>query len=214
MNEIPTTPLSFNQARFQISAAKLHQCPTDAGAEVAFAGRSNAGKSSAINTLTRQTKLARTSKTPGRTQLMNFFSLTATQRLVDLPGYGFAKVPEAVKLAWQRNISDYFSNRESLKGLVIVIDSRHPLKEFDQNMINWAQAHQLPTLLLMTKVDKLKKGPASAALLTVRKAVAGLEIPITVQLFSALKRQGISELENTLREWLSNDGQPEISEQA
>ena len=127
--------LAFESAQFIKSAAQLNDCPADVGAEVAFAGRSNAGKSSAINCLTRQTRLARTSKTPGRTQLLNFFSITPTTRLVDLPGYGYAKVPQAMRDAWHRNIDDYLRERMSLVGIVLVMDVRHPMKPFDEMML-------------------------------------------------------------------------------
>jgi GTP-binding protein len=201
MTDEPRKPV-FNNAKYAISAAKLSQCPQDTGFEVAFAGRSNAGKSSAINTLTRQPRLARTSKTPGRTQLLNFFNLTEEQRLVDLPGYGLAKVPEKVKLEWEKQIIAYFSERQSLQGLVLVMDSRRPLTPFDSNMVQWCQQQQLPLHLLLTKSDKLKKGPANAALLQVKKAIADSPSPISAQLFSSLKRQGIDTLEEKLNQWL------------
>ncbi|MFT6757481.1 MAG: GTP-binding protein [Chitinophagales bacterium] len=201
MTEEPRKPV-YNNAKYAISAAKVNQCPADTGFEVAFAGRSNAGKSSAINTLTRQPRLARTSKTPGRTQLLNFFNLTEQQRLVDLPGYGYAKVPEQVKLDWEKQIMAYFIERQSLQGLVLVMDSRRPLTPFDSNMVQWCQQQQLPLHLLLTKADKLKKGPANATLLQVEKAIADCSTPISVQLFSSLKRQGIDTLENKLNQWL------------
>jgi GTP-binding protein len=201
MTEEPRKPV-YNNAKYAISAAKVNQCPADTGFEVAFAGRSNAGKSSAINTLTRQPRLARTSKTPGRTQLLNFFNLTEQQRLVDLPGYGYAKVPEKVKLDWEKQIMAYFIERQSLQGLVLVMDSRRPLTPFDSNMVQWCQQQQLPLHLLLTKADKLKKGPANATLLQVEKAIADCSSPISVQLFSSLKRQGIDTLENKLNQWL------------
>ncbi|MFQ3323170.1 MAG: GTP-binding protein [Pseudomonadales bacterium] len=201
MIEEPRKPV-FNNAKYAISAAKVSQCPADTGFEVAFAGRSNAGKSSALNTLTRQPRLARTSKTPGRTQLLNFFNLTEDQRLVDLPGYGYAKVPESVKLNWEKEIMAYFIERRSLQGLVLVMDSRRPLTPFDSNMVQWCQQQQLPLHLLLTKSDKLKKGPANAALLQVEKAIAGSTSPISAQLFSSLKRQGVDTLETKLNQWL------------
>lgn len=201
MTDEPRKPV-YNNAKYAISAAKVNQCPADTGFEVAFAGRSNAGKSSAINTLTRQPRLARTSKTPGRTQLLNFFNLTEQQRLVDLPGYGYAKVPEKVKLDWEKQIMAYFIERQSLQGLVLVMDSRRPLTPFDSNMVQWCQQQQLPLHLLLTKADKLKKGPANATLLQVEKAIADCSSPISVQLFSSLKRQGIDLLENKLNQWL------------
>src|SRR5690606_52378 len=148
---------------FLKSAPTLKECPDDIGAEVAFAGRSNAGKSSAINALTRQGKLARTSKTPGRTQLVNFFTLGPDKRLVDLPGYGYAKVPLAMKREWDRHLADYLQHRQSLKALVLLMDIRHPLQEYDWQMVRWAGEGGLPMQLLLTKADKLKNGPAAAA---------------------------------------------------
>lgn len=199
-------PLPFAQTHFLLSAATLQQCPKDNGGEVAFAGRSNAGKSSAINVLTRQSKLARTSKTPGRTQLLNFFGLTADTRLVDLPGYGYAKVPKAVKSQWDRQVEQYLQHRESLRGLVLVMDVRHPLQDYDWHMIRWSLTSQLPVHLLLTKADKLNHGPAKNALLGVRKALmdAGLEGLVTIQLFSALKKSGLQDLEGTLAGWLAD----------
>ena len=149
--------LQFNRANFMTSAAELKQCPPDEGVEVAFCGRSNAGKSSAINALSRQKSLARTSKTPGRTQLINFFSLNDTTRLVDLPGYGYAKVPTAVKHHWQQYLDEYLRNRKSLKGLVLLVDIRHGLKEFDEMMINLSQTVDIPLHILLTKADKFKQ---------------------------------------------------------
>jgi GTP-binding protein len=196
--------LNYQTARFLTSAPTLAQCPPDSGAEVAFAGRSNAGKSSAINTLTRQKALARTSKTPGRTQLINFFTLgeDADRRLVDLPGYGFAKVPEKVKLEWQRHLSDYLQRRVSLRGLVLVMDVRHPLSEFDQTLLGWADDQSMPVHILLTKADKLKRGAAASALQQVRSRLREWEDLVTVQLFSSLKGQGIEEAHARLDAWL------------
>lgn len=201
--------INFRVAEFLTSAPKLANCPPDQGIEIAFAGRSNAGKSSAINTLTENKKMARTSKTPGRTQLINFFSLSEQQRLVDLPGYGFAKVPLAVKEEWQRHLEDYLRNRQSLRGLVLLMDARHPLQEFDQMMLNWAESADMPVHVLLTKCDKLKNGPAQAALLGVKKRLANNTNPVSVQLFSSLKRTGLNKLIEVLQEWLNletNDG--------
>lgn len=197
------TQLPYQQTQFQISASTLQQCPPDEGFEVAFAGRSNAGKSSALNTITHQSKLARTSKTPGRTQLINFFHVTDQSRLVDLPGYGYAKVPIDVKEHWQRHLGDYLENRDCLRGLVLVMDVRHPLKEFDQQILQWAKASQLPTHILLTKADKLKRGPANASLLQVKKAVAEFDDLVSVQLFSALKKTGIEQVKIFLNQHLS-----------
>lgn len=195
--------MNFQTASFLTSAAKLSQCPPDEGAEVAFAGRSNAGKSTCINAVTRHHKLARTSKTPGRTQLMNFFKLTDTQRLVDLPGYGFAQVPLAVKREWQKHLEDYLRHRSCLKGLVLLMDVRHPLQEFDRNMLAWSLQAQLPVHVVLTKADKLNRGPAQNALLAVRRELQQLSPAITIQLFSAPHKQGLDELQTHLSSWLT-----------
>ena len=201
--ESPGRP-SYRAARFLTSAAKLAQCPPDTGWEVAFAGRSNAGKSSAINSLTGNRKLARTSRTPGRTQLINFFELSDSQRLVDLPGYGFAKVPQAVKQAWTRQLENYLQRRQSLRGLVLMMDARHPLQPFDQQMLEWAVQAAMPVHILLTKADKLKKGPAKNTLLKVRAQLAEHGDLVTVQLFSALKHTGHDQLIEVLDAWLTD----------
>ena len=195
-------PVNYRQVSFLTSAEKLFQCPPDEGAEVAFAGRSNAGKSSAINTLTDQKKLARTSKTPGRTQLINFFSMDESRRLVDLPGYGYAKVPEAVKLKWQKHLSEYLQKRQSLKGLVLVMDIRHPLQDYDSSLLAWAKSSQIPVHILLTKADKLKPNAARNQLFSVRKQLATYAQTSSAQLFSSLIKQGVDELENPLNTWL------------
>lgn len=194
--------INFQRAKFQISAPSLKQCPPDIGAEVAFAGRSNAGKSSALNTLAQQTKLARTSKTPGRTQLINFFALDQDTRLVDLPGYGFAKVPERMKREWQKNMSEYLEERQSLMGVVLVMDIRHPLTEFDMMMCEWAHAAEMPLHIILTKADKLKKGPAQNTKLAVKKELAHMGDNVSVQTFSSLKKAGTDVLRKKLSEWL------------
>ncbi|WP_297185006.1 ribosome biogenesis GTP-binding protein YihA/YsxC [uncultured Porticoccus sp.] len=198
--------ISFTKTQFLISAPTVWQCPEDVGREVAFAGRSNAGKSSAINTLTNNSKLARTSKTPGRTQLLNFFSLTENCRLVDLPGYGFAKVPKAMKQAWDRNLAEYLQQRRSLKGLVMLMDIRHPLQEYDWQMIGWATQSAMPVHLLLTKADKLNNGPAKTVLLTVKRELtnAGFGDEVTVQTFSSLKKTGIEQLKLVIQSWLAD----------
>lgn len=203
--------LNYPTARFVISAPTLALCPDDTGAEVAFAGRSNAGKSSAINALTQQNALARTSRTPGRTQLINFFSVMndESRRLVDLPGYGYAKVPESVKLEWQKHLAEYLRNRFSLRGLVLLMDVRHPLTEFDQMMLNYADQREMPVHILLTKSDKLKKGPASAALQKVRSRLKEWEDLVSVQLFSSLKRDGVDTLSKKLDQWLHTPAQSE-----
>jgi len=190
------------QAAFMISAAKVDQCPDDQGYEVAFAGRSNAGKSSALNTLT-HAALARTSKTPGRTQLLNFFRLDEERRLVDLPGYGYAKVPIPLKLHWQRHLEAYLGSRESLKGLMLMMDIRHPLTEFDQLMLEWSSASEMPMHILLTKADKLAYGAAKNALLKVQQELRkGWGDRVTIQLFSAPKRQGVEEAQAVLARWM------------
>lgn len=196
--------LNYATARFMKSAPGLAQCPDDTGAEVAFAGRSNAGKSSAINALTRQKSLARTSRTPGRTQLINSFNLMGDDalRLVDLPGYGYAKVPESVKRKWQAHLSDYLYQRQSLRGLVLMMDVRHPLTEFDQLLLGFADERDLPVHILLTKADKLKKGPGKASLQKVRHQLVEWEDLVTVQLFSALKKDGLETLSQRLNQWL------------
>lgn len=196
--------IHYNTARFLISAAKLSQCPEDVGAEVAFAGRSNAGKSSAINSLTNQNSLARTSKTPGRTQLINFFDLNVEGvRIVDLPGYGYAKVPIAMKEHWQKHLDDYLQRRQCLRGVVLVMDIRHPMKEFDEMMINWCESTGVPLHILLTKADKLKRGPAQATLLKIKKETRErLADKVSVQVFSALKKTGVDQLRNRLDSWL------------
>jgi GTP-binding protein len=205
---------AFASAHFQVSAQRFEQCPADDGMEVAFAGRSNAGKSSAINTLTRQRALARTSKTPGRTQLLNFFAIgdvagTAPggpRRLVDLPGYGYAKVPEPVKHAWEAQIARYLEQRRSLRGLVVVMDCRHPLKPFDRNLMQWCAARGLPVHLLLTKADKLTRSAATATLAAVRREITQSGCSGSAQLFSALKKQGLEELQQVLFDWLELAG--------
>ena len=192
----------FRHASFLTSANQLSQLPPDEGLEAAFAGRSNAGKSSALNALTEQRTLARTSKTPGRTQLINFFVLDEQRRLVDLPGYGYAKVPEAVKRHWQQVLSDYLRVRRCLKGLVLMMDIRHPLKDFDRQMLDWANHQQMPVHVLLTKADKLKRGPAGNVLQQVRKSLKADYPLATVQLFSSLDKQGVEEARQKLAEWL------------
>ncbi|WP_438467649.1 ribosome biogenesis GTP-binding protein YihA/YsxC [Marinomonas sp. PE14-40] len=196
----------FRSAHFIKSAEKLSQCPVDQGLEVAFAGRSNAGKSTALNTLTDQKKLARTSKTPGRTQLINCFGLNVEdRRLIDLPGYGFAKVPVAMKMKWQAHMQDYLMNRRSLAGVVLVMDIRHPLKEFDHMMLDWSKSNKMQVHVILTKSDKLKRGPAKSTKLQVAKALKDLEVIGTVQTFSGLNGDGIDELRLKLSTWLSLD---------
>ncbi len=186
---------------FLTSAATVAQCPPDSGAEVAFAGRSNSGKSSAINTLCRQKKLARTSKTPGRTQLINFFRVDDAVRIVDLPGYGYAKVPEAVKRQWQQELSRYLETRQSLKGIVLLMDIRHPFNEFDTAMIEWASFYGKQLHILLTKSDKLSRGAANKTLLEVQRHIAHVRDLVSAQLFSSMKRQGLDQCYTVLSNW-------------
>ncbi len=188
----------YHQAKFINSSPHLRNTPPDQGLEVAFAGRSNAGKSSAINTLTRQKALARISKTPGRTQMLNFFEISDQQRFVDLPGYGYAKVPIAVKKQWHELMETYLTKRKSLCGIVLVMDVRHPLTEFDWQMVEWCQHTGLALHIILTKADKLTYGASKNTLLQVQKELQEFNFPLTIQLFSALKKTGIDELHTAL----------------
>lgn len=197
--------LNYNQIAFLKSANDKTGFPPDNGTEVAFGGRSNAGKSSALNKITGIHRLAKTSKTPGRTQLINFFQLDPERRLVDLPGYGYAKVPDAIKRHWQTLISQYLTERQSLKGLILLMDIRHPLKPQDWQMIEWSVAHQLPTHILLTKTDKLGRSAARNTLLMLKKELVGYEEFISAQLFSVLSGEGIIQAQEKLDEWLQNN---------
>lgn len=203
MNQVQLIPsIDYKKASFFISASTVAQCPQEDCREIAFIGRSNAGKSSAINTLTEQRKLARTSKTPGRTQLLNFFELSANTYLVDLPGFGYAKVSPAIKHKWQKQLELYLQERKSLRGLVLLMDIRHPFKEFDLMMIKWAEKSNMPLHILLTKSDKLKNGAARSCLLSAQKQLNNHSIPISIQLFSSLKNDGIKILRKQLDKWL------------
>ncbi len=195
----------YTKAKFFTSAPDIRHLKDDTGIEVAFAGRSNAGKSSALNTLTRQKNLARTSKTPGRTQLINVFELEEGLRLVDLPGYGFAKVPVAMKKKWQASLGEYLQKRKSLQGLVVLMDIRHPFKDLDQDLIQWAVDSNIPVLALLTKADKLKSGKRKAQLLMAREAALAFMGDVTVQTFSSLNKHGLPELELILNAWFGLD---------
>ncbi len=195
-------PNPFVAARFLISGAKLAQLPRDDVAEAAFVGRSNAGKSSALNALCQKRALARVSKTPGRTQLINLFDVGETARLVDLPGYGFAQVPVATRNAWGELVGGFIERRLNLRGLVIVMDVRHPLTELDQQMLKWCAARALPGHILLTKADKLGYGAGQATLSKVRKELDGLQAPFTVQLFSAHAGTGVEAARDVLSAWL------------
>lgn len=191
----------YHQARFLKSANQLNQLPPDTGLEVAFAGRSNAGKSSALNAITGQKSLARTSKTPGRTQLINVFPVNESMALVDLPGYGYAKVPERIRAHWQQVLPAYLAKRRALRGVMLIMDIRHPLKDFDRQMLAWTQEAGLPVHILLSKADKLKRGAAMQVLLAVRKELQGSFPGATVQLFSAQNKLGVDEAHQVLDRW-------------
>ncbi len=193
----------FQNAAFYISAHHLRDLPPATGVEIAFAGRSNAGKSSALNTLANHNRLAFVSKQPGRTQLINFFSLGDDKFLVDLPGYGYAKVPEAMRAHWQNVLSRYLSERTSLGGLVLVMDSRHPLTQLDRQMLDWFCPSGKPVHVLLTKSDKLSRSESTLTLNKVRKELnEGWGENITAQLFSSLKKLGVEEAETAIGKWL------------
>jgi len=203
----------YRQAHYTISATQLSELPPDTGIEVAFAGRSNAGKSSAINTITDQKSLARISKTPGRTQMINFFAMDEQRALVDLPGYGYAKVPEKMKIRWQQTLGKYLETRTTLQGLMLMMDIRHPLKEFDLQMILWANKADLDVHILLTKSDKLKRGAAMATLHKVTLELENKDLIATAQLFSSLKRTGKEEAIAQLDKWFLADEHESKSEQ-
>lgn len=194
---------NYAKTHFILSAPDIRHLPADTGIEIAFAGRSNAGKSSALNTLTQQKNLARTSKTPGRTQLINLFEVEEHCRLVDLPGYGYAQVPEAVKKKWQKSLGEYLQMRESLRGLVVLMDIRHPLKDLDQQMIEWAVSVEIPVLILLTKADKLASGARKQQLNLVREAILPFQGEIRVEMFSSLKKIGVEQLKQQLNQWFA-----------
>lgn len=191
----------YQAARFLLSVPELSQAPPDRGAEVAFAGRSNAGKSSALNAITRQKSLARISKTPGRTQLINYFQLEPDRYLVDLPGYGYAKVPEPVRNRWRQLLTAYLNRRQALRGLFLLMDIRHPLTELDRQLLDWCKARRLPVHVLLTKADKLKRGAALGVLQQVRRRLEAYP-QASAQLFSAPQATGLEEAHARLDEWL------------
>ncbi|HEX7964646.1 MAG TPA: ribosome biogenesis GTP-binding protein YihA/YsxC [Gammaproteobacteria bacterium] len=194
--------LDFRHMRFLLSAAALAGLPADTGREVAFAGRSNAGKSSALNAISGVSGLARVSKTPGRTRLINLFGLEGGMRFVDLPGYGYAKVPEAERLKWGAMVEDYLNARQSLAGLILVMDIRHPLTEFDRQMLGFAGDLSLPVHVLLSKADKLGRGAAAKTLADTRKGLRGWG---TAQLFSAHSGEGVEEAQKLLAAWLTGE---------
>ena len=188
-------------AQFLLSAPDLRHAPADDGREVAFAGRSNAGKSSALNVLCNQKALARTSKTPGRTQQLVFFTVSEQARLVDLPGYGYARVNAQTQRQWQALMETFLGQRQALHGIVLVMDIRHPLTDYDRQMLDWCHYHQMPVLVLLTKADKLTRGAGQNTLLGVRRQLSELHL-VTVQLFSATKRIGLEEAREQICAWL------------
>lgn len=195
--------IHYQNTHFITSAPDIRHLPEDEGIEIAFAGRSNAGKSSALNRLTNQRGLAKTSKTPGRTQLINLFKVREDCHIVDLPGYGFAQVPVELKKKWQKSLGEYLQKRESLKGLVVLMDIRHPMKDLDQQMIYWAVDSHIPVQVLLTKADKLKSGARNAQLLKIRKDSAGFGGDVSVDVFSSLKGLGVDQLRNKLDTWFA-----------
>ena len=194
----------FRHAVFELSVAKPQDLPDATGPEIAFAGRSNAGKSSAINTLVGHTRLAFVSKTPGRTQLINLFRLRNGAALVDLPGYGYADVPEKIRKQWQGLLETYLARRQALAGLVMIMDARRPLTDLDRQMINWFGPTGKPIHCLLTKADKLTRQEQAKVLREVRTEMAEAGSPITAQLFSSLKKQGMDEAEKVIASWLEN----------
>jgi GTP-binding protein len=194
--------IRYRAARFLDSVNAFPRLPPDSGREVAFAGRSNAGKSSALNVLTGQRQLARASKTPGRTQLLNFFEVEPERRLVDLPGYGYARVPDAVRRHWQALLERYLRERAALRGLLLLMDIRHPLTELDRGMLDCCVARALPAHVLLTKADKLGRGAALGVLERLRRALRADYPQTSAQLFSALTGQGTDEAHRRMDGWL------------
>ncbi len=191
----------YRQAVFLLGVHDLEQLPPDTGLEVAFAGRSNSGKSSALNLIAGQRALARISKTPGRTQQINFFDLGIQRFLVDLPGYGYAKVPESVRRHWQRVLQDYLAQRQALTGLILLMDVRRPLTELDLQMLDWCHHRSLPSHILLTKADKLSRGRAGVVLMQTAATLKQDYPGATVQLFSALKGNGVETVRSRMDDW-------------
>lgn len=196
------TTINYHNARFTTSAAEVHQLPQQPAREVALVGRSNAGKSSALNRLTGQKKLARTSKLPGRTRLINLFQVAEQAYVVDLPGYGYAEVPDSVKKIWQQTLTSYLHQRQQLQGVVLFMDCRHPLKPLDQQMIQWAVSRPLPLLIVLTKKDKLSQTAYQRQEQSVRQALLDFKGDIEIMGFSALKGWGVEGLQQQLDQWL------------
>jgi len=195
--------LDFQKTKYLKSIDDLNQLPLDQGSEVAFIGPSNAGKSSAMNTITGIKGLARASKLPGRTQMINFFAIDSRHRLVDLPGYGYAKVPKTMQERWSHNVNEYLQIRSSLCGLILIMDIRHPLKEMDQQLIEWTVQCDLPLHILLTKADKLSKNEMAHALSSVKEALIQYQEQVSIQTFSSNKRIGVDHAVNVLNDWLN-----------
>lgn len=192
------------EVSFLTSAPSLRNCPPPQGPEVAFAGRSNAGKSSVLNRLTGSRQTAKVSKTPGRTRLLNFFAVREGGCLVDLPGYGYAKAQKSTQVAWQESVNEYLSYRENLVAVVLVMDIRHPLQSSDTQLLDWAHDSGIPVRVLLNKADKLKHGARQNALRDVQRELAGNPFAV-VQSFSASSGLGHAELLETLKDWLSTE---------
>jgi len=197
-----STPDELQRLHFELSAAELRQLPSDRGREVAFAGRSNAGKSSALNAITGRKGLARTSKTPGRTRLLNFFRLDAGPALVDLPGYGYAKVAAEVRAGWDELLGGYLKKRRSLHGVIVIMDCRHPLTPYDRMFLDFCRAARRPVHVLLSKSDKLTHSERLKTLRTVERALAAQSADFSVQLFSAQNGEGIDAARAVIRDWL------------
>jgi len=195
---------AFNQAHYVASIGKLSQLPPQGPPEIAFCGRSNVGKSSAINALTGRRRLAFTSKTPGRTQTINFFDVGDGVRLADLPGYGFAQVPQAIRAQWDQLVGGYLAGRTALAALVVIMDARRPFTEPDARMLDWAQPLERPLLVLLSKADKLTKRERAAAIAHARAALAARGMSGEIRLFSSLKREGVDEVRALLGQWIEN----------
>ncbi|MFI3276414.1 ribosome biogenesis GTP-binding protein YihA/YsxC [Vibrio sp.] len=195
--------IHYQNTHFITSAPDIRHLPEDEGIEIAFAGRSNAGKSSSLNRLTNQRSLAKTSKTPGRTQLINLFKVTDGCHIVDLPGYGFAQVPLEMKKKWQKSLGEYLQKRKCLKGLVVLMDIRHPMKDLDQQLIYWAVDSGIPVQVLLTKADKFKQGARKAQVLKIREEAKGFGGDVSVDPFSSLKGLGVDTLRQKLDTWFA-----------